>query len=65
MEVPEVLDGKVAREIFIKDHLSANPVHLSKSPMDRWIHTEEGKDNYSGEEAVKVEETLRGLGYVD
>jgi hypothetical protein len=65
MKVPEEVDGKVVQGIFEEEYRASNPVELSNYSL-KWAPTIEGKrHNYESQESQKIEESLRGLGYVD
>jgi predicted AlkP superfamily phosphohydrolase/phosphomutase len=65
MEVPEGVDGRVAEEIFEEGYLSSHPIRLSTRPIKRWAEVSGIQINYEEEDSEKIEESLRGLGYID
>ncbi|NWG03420.1 MAG: alkaline phosphatase family protein [Syntrophaceae bacterium] len=60
--IPNDMDGKVLTEIFDEDYLSHHPIQYREMPEFQWeaSHTELGT-----EETQKIEERLRGLGYIE
>ncbi|MER3543598.1 MAG: hypothetical protein C4311_03085 [Chloroflexota bacterium] len=76
--VPAIMDGKVLTQVFSPDALAAHPpvvedgsYHLSVLPPPSSISSEQSLSDlaeiergYSEEEALLVEERLRGLGYL-
>lgn len=64
LEVPLGLDGKVPAAIFQESFLRRNPVRYRECDLTR-IQKEEVQSYGTIEESRKIEETLRGLGYLD
>jgi predicted AlkP superfamily phosphohydrolase/phosphomutase len=65
MAIPKSVDGKVAEGIFGSAYLSSHPIHFSNYPLKRWTAAAGQQINYEKEDARKIEESLRGLGYID
>lgn len=60
--VPSDMDGRVLQEIFTTNYLSDHPLSFSQVSGQ----TEKKEENvYSKGEQAKIEERLRGLGYLD
>jgi hypothetical protein len=60
--VPSDMDGSVLKEIFEEDYLHDHPISFTHA------HEEierKGEKVYSEDEQMKIEERLRGLGYLD
>lgn len=61
LEIPDDMDGKVLTEALKSDYLARHPVSYRKSD-----NGDQGDERvYSDEDAAKVEERLRSLGYLD
>jgi predicted AlkP superfamily phosphohydrolase/phosphomutase len=60
--VPSDMDGKVLEEIFGEQYLRNHPICFSQTGK-KIDHKE--KNVYSQDEQMKIEERLRGLGYLD
>jgi predicted AlkP superfamily phosphohydrolase/phosphomutase len=63
VDIPNDMDGKVIVDAINDDFLRANPFKYYKSILDKTQREE--KEAYSEEEAEKVKDRLRGLGYLD
>jgi predicted AlkP superfamily phosphohydrolase/phosphomutase len=63
VDIPDDMDGKVIVDAINDDFLRANPVKYYKSIHDKTQREE--KEAYSEEEAEKIKDRLRGLGYLD
>jgi len=61
--VPADMDGKVLEDAFASDYLSAHPIRKS-GPVSGDMQGP-GDSGYSDEDARKVEERLRSLGYIE
>jgi predicted AlkP superfamily phosphohydrolase/phosphomutase len=64
LEVPLGLDGKVTNALFEESFLRRNPVRYRECDLTR-IRTGEARSYGTAEESKKIEEALRGLGYLD
>ena len=60
--IPSYVDGKVITDMFKKDFLHSKPIRFREVTRDKGIST---KRTFSEEEVKKLEERLRGLGYLD
>ncbi len=60
--IPEDMDGRVLTEIFTEDYLGNHPIHKIKSLDSGWQSESTALDV---EETRKIEERLRGLGYIE
>jgi predicted AlkP superfamily phosphohydrolase/phosphomutase len=65
MAVPKSVDGKVAEGIFAKDRLSAYPICYCDDSLKEADQVSGDKATYGQEDADKIAESLRGLGYID
>ena len=61
--IPEDMDGKVIEEALTSDYMKANPITFTSSD-DSDIKTTQD-DIYSEEDTKKIEEKLKGLGYIE
>jgi predicted AlkP superfamily phosphohydrolase/phosphomutase len=60
--IPKDVDGRVLTDIFTEDHLNRHPIQYSEPPDMQWkVSTAE----LDAEETSKIEERLRGLGYIE
>lgn len=63
--LPTIMDGKVLTQVFSPDTLAAHPpVYEESQEESAHMHSTNGANGYSEEEALLVEERLRGLGYL-
>ena len=62
--IPKDMDGRVLTDIFTNDYLSHHPVQQSESSDIKWEGAT-GAAALDAEEARKIEERLRGLGYIE
>jgi predicted AlkP superfamily phosphohydrolase/phosphomutase len=60
--IPNDMDGKVLTDIFTEDHLNHHPIQYSEPPNIQW---KVSADELDAEEKQKIEERLRGLGYIE
>ena len=60
--IPEDMDGKVLIELFSEDFIKNNQIRFVK-PEHKYQIKEEL--DYSEEESKKIEERLKGLGYLE
>lgn len=60
--IPNDMDGKVLTDIFMEDHLDRHPIQY-REPLDIQWKTSAGE--LDAEENRKIEERLRGLGYIE
>jgi len=60
--IPNDMDGKVLTDIFTEDHLNRHPIQYSEPPDIQWKVPATELD---AEETRKIEERLRGLGYIE
>jgi predicted AlkP superfamily phosphohydrolase/phosphomutase len=60
--IPKDVDGKVLTDIFTEDHLNRHPIQYSEPPDIQWKVSAAELD---AEETRKIEERLRGLGYIE
>lgn len=60
--VPADMDGKVLTEIFNEDRLTHHPIQYCETKESRWEGSPMELDT---EESQKIEERLRGLGYIE
>jgi len=60
--IPKDVDGKVLTDIFMEDHLNRHPLQYSEPPDIQWKTSAGELDT---EESHKIEERLRGLGYIE
>ena len=60
--IPNDMDGKVLTDIFMEDHLNHHPIQYSEPPDIQWKGSATELD---AEETRKIEERLRGLGYIE
>ena len=60
--IPKDMDGRVLTEIFTEGHLNRHPIQYSEPPDVQGKVSTAGLD---AEEARKIEERLRGLGYIE
>jgi predicted AlkP superfamily phosphohydrolase/phosphomutase len=60
--IPNDMDGKVLTDIFTEDHLNHHPIQYCEPPDIQWKVSAEKLD---AEETRKIEERLRGLGYIE
>jgi arylsulfatase A-like enzyme len=60
--IPDSMDGKVLTDILKEDYLNQNPVRYRKT--NRNDLSRQGVA-YTDEEADKVRERLKGLGYIE
>jgi len=60
--IPNDTDGKVLTDIFMEDHLTRHPIQYSEPPDIQWKMSGTELD---AEETSKIEERLRGLGYIE
>jgi predicted AlkP superfamily phosphohydrolase/phosphomutase len=65
MEIPEGVDGRVVEEIFGEEHLSSHPKRFSACTLKRGFLASGLQVNYEEEDSEKIEESLKGLGYID
>ena len=65
MAVPKSVDGKVAEGIFEEDHLSAYPIGYCDDSLKEADQVPGDKATYGQEDADRIAESLRGLGYID
>ncbi len=65
MAVPKSVDGKVAEGIFEKDRLAAYPIGYCDDSLKEADQVPGDKTTYGGEDADRIAESLRGLGYID
>jgi hypothetical protein len=56
------MDGAVLIDIFIEDHLNHHPIQYSEPSEMQWKGSTAELD---AEETHKIEERLRGLGYIE
>jgi len=63
--VPQDMDGRVLLEAFEDSFKESNPVKYGEETIDLQEKEVTVEDVYSAEERKRVEESLRGLGYVD
>jgi arylsulfatase A-like enzyme len=60
--IPKDMDGAVLTDIFVEDHLNRHPIQYSEPQDIQWKTSVEALD---AEETRKIEERLRGLGYIE
>jgi predicted AlkP superfamily phosphohydrolase/phosphomutase len=60
--IPMDVDGRVLTDIFTEDHLNRHPIQYSQPPDIQWKTPTAELDS---EETSKIEERLRGLGYIE
>ena len=60
--IPKDMDGRVLTEIFTDDYLNQHPIQKSESSDSGW---QAGAATLDAEEKRKIEERLRGLGYIE
>lgn len=65
MAVPKSVDGKVAEGIFAEDRLSAYPICYCDDSLKEADQVSGDKATYGQEDADRIAESLRGLGYID
>ena len=65
MAVPKSVDGKVAEGIFEEDRLSAYPICYCDDSLKEADQVPGDKATYGQEDADRIAESLRGLGYID
>jgi len=65
MDVPDAVDGKVAEAMFERDYLSIHPVRFCYDPLKRGVGLPEDEANYDEQDSERIEEALKGLGYID
>jgi len=63
VDIPDDMDGKIIRDAINDDFLRTNPVKYYKSIHDKTQREE--REVYTDEEAGKIKDRLRGLGYLD
>ena len=59
--VPEDMDGKVMLNLFTEEFSSEHSVETGPPTLES---DHDGKEDYGGDEAEAVAETLRAMGYV-
>ena len=59
------MDGKVAEVIFEKDRLAAYPIGYCDDSLKEANQVPDDKATYGEEDADRIAESLRGLGYID
>jgi hypothetical protein len=64
LPIPDDMDGEVLTELFDDSYLESCPVRFVKSGSQAPAGSPDGRD-YTDEEAEKVKERLRGLGYLE
>jgi predicted AlkP superfamily phosphohydrolase/phosphomutase len=62
--VPDDLDGRVLVEALDEEFLTRHPV-THQPGEEAWMPTDAAEEGYSEDEARKIEEKLRGLGYIE
>jgi predicted AlkP superfamily phosphohydrolase/phosphomutase len=62
--VPEDMDGRVLNDLFRPEFLEKNPVQYQKSAVADDTDQQHGA-GYSDEEASKIEDRLKALGYIE
>ena len=62
--IPKDMDGSVLTDIFNNDYLSHHPIKQSEPSDIKWEGDKEGA-SLDSEEIRKIEERLRGLGYIE
>jgi predicted AlkP superfamily phosphohydrolase/phosphomutase len=62
--IPKDMDGSVLTDIFNNDYLSHHPIKQSESSDIKW-EGDTGAAALDAEETRKIEERLRGLGYIE
>jgi predicted AlkP superfamily phosphohydrolase/phosphomutase len=60
--VPKDMDGRVLTDIFTEEHLHNHPIQYCEPPDTQWKGP---KTELDAEETRKIEERLRGLGYIE
>jgi arylsulfatase A-like enzyme len=64
LPIPDDMDGGVLTELFDDAYLQAHPIRFAESPSEPRTVSSDDRD-YTDEEAEKVKERLRGLGYLE
>jgi len=62
--VPAEMDGKVLLEAFQEEFAAAHPVHYRTADLPAYAESH-AKAAYTAEESEKIQERLKGLGYID
>ena len=62
LPIPDDMDGKVLIDAFGPQYLNANKIVVSRPVSPAKYET---RDVYSSEEAEKIREELKSLGYID
>lgn len=65
MRIPRALDGKLVTEIFTEDFIAKNPAEYIDCSLDREDGFPTSPVTYTEDESLKVEQSLRSLGYID
>jgi predicted AlkP superfamily phosphohydrolase/phosphomutase len=60
--IPKDMDGRVLTDIFVEEHLRRHPVEYSEPPD---AHVPAAETVLGAREALKIEERLRDLGYIE
>ena len=64
LPVPEDMDGRVLKDVFLPEYLQQNPIKSEKLPGEDEI-TGSTPEVYDKEESKKIAERLKNLGYID
>ena len=62
MPIPENMDGKLLKDIFIDAFFKANPISYTKDALGFKVELSEG---YKEDESEEILERLRNLGYIE
>jgi predicted AlkP superfamily phosphohydrolase/phosphomutase len=62
--VPAVMDGKVLLEAFQDEFAAAHPVQYNTASLPAYTESH-AETAYTAEESEKIQERLKGLGYID
>jgi predicted AlkP superfamily phosphohydrolase/phosphomutase len=63
--VPADMDGQVLEKAFLASHIKKHPPKHSETPSDEECNLSATDSAYSEDDAARVEERLRSLGYIE
>jgi arylsulfatase A-like enzyme len=64
LPIPSDMDGRVLEDAFRPEYLAENPIGFTEAPGEAESASEDFA-GYSADEADKIAERLRNLGYID
>jgi predicted AlkP superfamily phosphohydrolase/phosphomutase len=65
VSIPDEMDGEVLEEVFLSEWCARNPVRISRQSTGKDVTTPPLDEIYSHDEAERINEQLRNLGYID